>query len=203
MGLAYVHRNKPDSSNALSHNSRRGKMHRFRAVDTELPDNQEDRSSVQCAYIELCQYTHTALATRAHHPTHMQWTCPSLRRGFGWLFARVLGIRAVLSRYSQIVLFADGWLSAKGPDQNGAPHFAARILRAIWRPSRHPQKRSLLNRCALRTMTPVTSIMDRAYVHRNKPASSNSLSDNSRSGGCEVLLPSRAATSQKDRSSIQ
>ena len=30
--------------------------------------------------------------------------------------------------------------------------------------------------------TPVTSIMDRAYVHRNKPASSNALSDNSRSG---------------------
>ena len=113
MRLAYVHRNKPDSSNALSDNSRRGKMRRFLAVDTELPDNQEDRSSIQCAYIELCQYTHTALATRAHHPTHMQWTCPSLRRGFGSLFALVSGIRAVLSRYSQIVLFPDSWLSAR------------------------------------------------------------------------------------------
>ena len=113
MGLAYVHRNKPDSSNALSDNSRRGKMRRFLAVDTELPDNQEDRSSIQCAYIEICQYTHNALATRAQHPAHMQWTCPSLRRGFGSLFARVSGICAVISRYLQIVLFADDSLSTK------------------------------------------------------------------------------------------
>ena len=38
--------------------------------------------------------------------------------------------------------------------------------------------------------TPVTSIMDLAYVHRNKPASSNALSDNSRSGKMRRFLAS-------------
>ena len=123
-----------------------------------MPDEQEDRSSIQCAYIELCQHTHNALATRAQHPAHMQWTCPSLRRGFRSQFARVSGIRAVISRYLQIVLFADDWLSARfsiprGPREMGAP-----ILR--WR-------------------CPVTSMMGRACIHRHKPDSSIALSGNS------------------------